>query len=294
MPLTRKTEAGGNGISISRGVLSVSKMARDGILTAGGMAKLSAQQLLERAGVTHRSVSLHFDAAHDTPLTGSATPGREIATACLSLPDVKKVCKATRSTLNLVALSCIDGALHRYLSEIGYAVDHPMTIQMPVNLRSEDKNDAGNQLGVALVEMGSPAADPLRRLQEVGHSLHHAKQQIAGGRGDSMQQYTVMLALAGEFIEKVKLSDRVPTNGYTLISNVPGPTQPLYLNGARLEQIYPISILVPGLRSNITLFSYCDTLNIGVVATRDLENLDAFTRFIEEEFAALQAALGED
>ena len=74
---------------------------------------------------------------------------------------------------------------------------------------------------------------------------------------------------------------------------MPGPTDPLYLNGAKLEQIYPISILVPGLRSNITLFSYGDTLNIGVVATRDLENLDAFTRLIEEEFAALEEALGE-
>lgn len=293
MPLSRKPEAGDHGFSISRGVLSASRMARDGILTAGGMAKLSAQQLLERAGVTHKSVSLNFDAAHDTPLTGSATPGREIATACLSMTDVKRVCKETRSTLNHVALSCIDGALHRYLAETGHAVNHPVTIQMPVNLRSEQKDASGNILGVALVELGSPDADPLKRLQEVGHSLHHVKQQIEAGRSDSMQQYTVMLALAGEFIEKVRLSDRVPTNGHTLVSNVPGPTDPLYLNGAKLEQIYPISILVPGLRSNITLFSYGDTLNIGVVATRDLENLDAFTRLIEEEFAALEEALGE-
>ena len=55
--------------------------------------------------------------------------------------------------------------------------------------------------------------------------------------------------------------------------------------------MYPISILVPGLRMNITLFSYAGLLNIGIIATRDLEDLDILARLIREEFELLERAI---
>jgi len=278
-------------LSLAERAQALGGLARVQALTAGGMAKLGAQQLLERTGLTRKHVALQFNTAHETPLTGSATPGREIATTYIPMDDVKALCKATRCTLNHVSLACIDGALHRYLEEIGYPVDHPITIQMPVNLRSSDDSVSGNRLGVALVELASPAQDPLSRLQEIGHSLHKVKQHITHVPAGAMQQYTVITALAGELIEKMKLSDRVPTNGYTLVSNVPGPAHPLYLKGAKLEQMYPISILVPGLRMNITLFSCAGVLNFGIVATRDLEDLDRLAELISEEFNLLRGPL---
>ncbi|MFC1720413.1 wax ester/triacylglycerol synthase family O-acyltransferase [Pseudomonadota bacterium] len=291
-PWTMKVAGGARGKktdwSLSESVRALSDLTWGQALTVGGMAKLGAQQLLERSGLTRKNVSLQFNAAHETPLTGSATSGREIATAFVPIDKVKAVCKATRCTLNHVALTCIDGALHRYLETIGHAVDHPITIQMPVNLRNGEDSVSGNKLGVALVELANPTDDPLRRLQEIGHSLHKVKQQVANVRADSMQQYTVITALTGELIEKMKLSDRIPTNGYTLVSNVPGPAHPLYIKGAKLEQMYPISILVPGLRMNITLFSCAGVLNLGIVATRDLENLDRLAELINEEFNLLR------
>ncbi len=273
--------------SLSENVRMLNELAMRQVFTAGGMAKMGAQQLLERSGLTRKNVSLNFNTSHETPLTGSATPGREIATTHIPMDDVKQVCKATRSTLNHVALSCIDGALHGYLEETGHPVDHPLTIQMPVNLRDDDGGGSGNRLGVALVELASPTDDPFLRLQEIGHSLHNVKQQVANVRGEALQQYTVVMALAGELLEKLKLSNRIPSNGYTLVSNVPGPVNPLYLKGAKLEQMYPISILVPGLRMNITLFSCGGVLNFGIVATRDLENLDRLADLIREEFNLL-------
>jgi diacylglycerol O-acyltransferase len=277
--------------SLAASIQGLNKATRDQVLTAGGMIKLGTQQLLERTGITRKNVSLNFGTAHQAPLTGSATSGRKIATTCIPMDDMKNVCKATRSTLNHVALACIDGALHRYLEVTGHAVDHPLTIQMPVNLRNSDDSGSGNKLGVALVELANPTDDPVRRLQEVGYSLHNVKNQVANVRGDSMQQYTVMLALAGELLEKMKLSDRIPTNGHALVSNVPGPAHTLYLKGARLEQMYPVSVLVPGLRINITLFSYGGILNIGIVATRDLKELDHLADLIREEFKLLEAAI---
>jgi len=205
--------------------------------------------------------------------------------------DIRAVCDAARATLNHVALACIDAALHRYLEATGFAVDHPLTIQMPVNLRRDGKDREGNRVGVALVELGGPGADPIRRLQDIGHSLQKVRHLVDSVPGDAMQQYTVISALTTEMIDKLQLSDRIPATGHTLVSNVPGPTQALYLKGARLEQNYPISILVPGLRMNITLFSCSGILNFGIVATRDLDRLDLLASGIEDEFEGLKEAL---
>jgi len=261
------------------------------VLTTGGIAKLATQQYLEKVGITRHAVSVPFSANDDTPLTGSATPGRSIATTWLTMEDVKRLCNASRSTLNHVALACIDGGLHRYLDDTGNPIDHPITIQMPVNLRIDGKDKAGNSVGVALVELAEPTDDSHFRLTEIGHSLRKVKDQINSVPGDSMEQYTVLLALTGELLDKLRLSDRLPANGHTLVSNLPGPKEPLYLKGAKMEQMYPISILVPGLRMNITLFSTGGILNFGIVATKDLPELDRLARYIKEEFEQLEEAV---
>jgi len=261
------------------------------VLATGGIAKLAAQQYLERVGLTDGAATVPFSANDDTPLTGSSSPGRSIATTWVTMEEVKQLCKETRSTLNHVALSCIDGGLHRYLDETGNGIDHPITIQMPVNLRSEKNKKAGNQVGAVLVELANPTDDPFERLREVGYNLRNVKKQIEGVPGDSIEQYSILLALTGEVIERLKLSDRLPTYGHTLVSNLPGPRQQLFIKGAKVEQMYPISTLLPGLHMNITLFSCGGILNIGIVATKDLPELDLLAQYIREEFRTLKTMI---
>ena len=258
------------------------------LLATGGIAKLATQQFLERVGMTDGATSVPFSANDDTPLTGSSSPGRSIATTWVTMKEVKQLCKETRSTLNHVALSCIDGGLHRYLDETGNGIDHPITIQMPVNLRSDKKTKPGNQVGAVLVELANPTNDPHERLREVGYNLRNVKKQIEGVPGDSIEQYSILLALTGEVIERLKLSDRLPTYGHTLVSNLPGPRESLFIKGAKVEQMYPISTLLPGLHMNITLFSCGGILNIGIVATKDLPELDLLAQYIREEFRILK------
>ena len=273
-------------------IRSINRLAREQITATGGIARLAAQQGLERFGITHKAVTPVFSANEHSTLNGNASPGREIATTWVAMTDIKRVCKLTHSTLNHVALSCIDGALHRYLDENGEPIDHPITIQMPVNLRSgKDSGNGGNKLGVALVELANPTDDPYTRFTEVGHSLHRTKKHVESVQGSAMEQFSVLSALTGELIEKLRLSNHLPANGHALVSNLPGPKGTRYLKGARVEQNYPISILVPGLRMNITLFSCGGILNFGIVATRDLENLDSLARLIKEEFIHLEEAV---
>jgi len=269
----------------------LTRMSLEQLMATGGLAKLTAQQLLERAGITHSAVAIPFSSKRDTNLTGNTSPGRSLATASVSMDRVKKICKATRSTLNHVALTCIDGALHKYLSDCGTPLDHPITIQMPVSLRKAGEAKGGNKVGMVMVELAQPTNDPFVRLREIGFTLRGVRNQIDGVSGTAIEQYSFLLVALSEMIEKLRLSDRLPANGYTLVSNVPGPRKRLYLRGAEVEQLYPISTLSPGLLMNITLISYASDLQFGLVSTHDVEHLDSLALYIEAEFEELEEAV---
>jgi len=67
-----------------------------------------------------------------------------------------------------------------------------------------------------------------------------------------------------------RLSGRYGTAANLVISNVPGPRQPLYAAGARLLHYYPVSTVVDGQGLNVTVQSYVDTLDFGLVSCREL------------------------
>ena len=285
---TRAAPAARQSLAATLGGLTA--RVRDQAVTAAGLAKVAAQQSLERISITRGAMRPAFNARNDTPLTGRPTPGRSIATAWLEMDEIRQLGRLTRSTLNDVALSCIDGAFHRYLEERGMPTRQTLSVLMPVNLRSSGREKAGNQVGAVVVELAPPGMDPYARLREVGANLGSLKQQLAGIPGDAIEQYSILVAVTGELFEKLGLTDRLPTQGHTLVSNLPGPAETLYLKGARLEQVYPLSLLLPGLHTNITLFSCGDILNIGIVATRDLPELHRLAAHIVDEFRSLQEA----
>ena len=94
------------------------------------------------------------------------------------------------------------------------------------------------------------------------------------------------------FSEALKLESILPPVGNVLISNVPGPRQPMYMMGARLQECYPLSALPPGMSLNITLYSYLDQLNVGLVACRtSLPDLSKISAYLEAAFNELEAVV---
>ncbi len=65
-----------------------------------------------------------------------------------------------------------------------------------------------------------------------------------------------------------KLADTLPPIMNVVISNVPGPREPLYAAGARMRTYWPLSIVEHGVGLNITVVSYCGALDFGLVAAR--------------------------
>jgi len=256
-----------------------------------GIARLAAMLALEGAKLTRNAISLPFVADGNTPLTGQVTAGRQFATASVSMARVKEICARTRSTLNHVALTCLDGALHRYLDDEGVELTRPITIQMPVNLRQEGEHGTGNKIGIIPVELSPPTDDPYVRLRNIGFSLRNVRSMIDGVAPDAIESYTLITGVVAQLAETLGLSERLPPIGNTLVSNIPGPPDFLYLKGAKMEELHPISTLPAGNLLNITLFSYAGQLFFGLIATDELPNLERLGRYAGEAFNELEQSV---
>jgi diacylglycerol O-acyltransferase len=256
-----------------------------------GVARLAAMLLLESVKLTKNAISLPFVADGNTPLTGQVTAGRQFATASVSMVRVKEVCARTRSTLNHVALTCLDGALHRYLHDEGVELKRPITTQMPVNLRKEGERGTGNKIGIIPVELSPPTDDPYVRLRNIGFSLRNVRSMIDSVAPDAIESYTLITGVVAQLAEMLGLSKRLPPIGNTLVSNIPGPPEFLYLKGARMEELHPISTLPAGNLLNITLFSYAGQLFFGLIASDELPNLERLGCYVSEAFSELEQAV---
>ncbi|WP_291991542.1 wax ester/triacylglycerol synthase domain-containing protein [Candidatus Accumulibacter sp. ACC003] len=256
-----------------------------------GIGRLGAMLLLESVKLTKNAISLPFVADGNTPLTGQVTAGRQFATASVTMARVKAICARTRSTLNHVALTCLDGALHRYLADEGVDLQKPITIQMPVNLRKDGEHGTGNKIGIIQVELSPPTDDPYVRLRNIGFSLRNVRTMIDCVAPDAIEAYTLITGVVGQLAEMLGLSDRLPPTGNTLVSNIPGPREYLYIKGARMDELHPISTLPAGNLLNITLFSYAGQLFFGLIATDELPNLERLSGYVAEAFSELEQSV---
>lgn len=259
---------------------------------AMGIGRLTAMLALEAFKLTKNAIALPFMASGDTPFTGNASPGRQFATAAVPMARIDAIRKVARATLNHVALTCLDGAMHRYLADEGVELDRPITIQMPVNLRREGDKAAGNKIGIILVDLSQPTDDAYVRLRNVGYSLRNVRAMIDSVAPEAVETYTILTGLLGQIAGMFKLADMVTPLGNTLVSNVPGPAERLYMKGAELREMHPLSTMPATHLLNITLFSYAGTLYFGLIATDVLPNLQRLAGYIEEEIASLEEAVG--
>jgi len=258
-----------------------------------GISRLAAMLFLESVNLTKNAIALPFVSTAKTPLTGQVRSGRQFATTRVPMARVDVIRKRTRSTLNHVALTCLDGALRRYLGDQGVELKQPITIQMPVNLRKEGEKTAGNKLGIIQVELSPPTDDPYVRLRNIGFSLRNVRTMIDSVAPEAIESYTIITGLVAEIVEMLKLSNTLPPMGNTLVSNVPGPKEHLYLKGARMEEMHPLSTLPPSNLLNITLFSYAGDLFFGLVATDELPHLHRLGEYVQEAFADLENSVRE-
>jgi len=245
-------------------LLGTAKSAGRAALVVPALAKLGLKHGLRLLHLGGGELPVPFTAprtAFNTPLTSR----RSVAVVDLAFERVHNVARHASVTVNDVILEICDQALTRYLADHGGAPDKPLVAQMPVSLRRPDV-EQGNQITIAILELGSKGSNPVHRLQDIHAHTVDVKQQFAAMTPETAEAYTVLMQSAAQLADSTGAGSIVPPLGNVVISNVIGPRKQLYLCRAPLLAIYPISTIAPGLALNITMYTYRDTLHIGLVA----------------------------
>ena len=226
-------------------------------------------------------------------LNARISRSRRFATQQLSTERLKTVAKAAGGTLNDVVLALSAASLRRYLGELDALPKQPLVAMVPVNVRPKDDVGGGNAIGAILASLATDVADPARRLEAIISSTRSAKDQLQGMPKAAILQYSAMLVAPFMLQLLPGAVGRVRPAFNVVVSNVPGPEEPLYFRGARLEAAYPMSIPVHGLALNITVNGYAGTLNFGFIGCRDtLPHLQRLAVYCGEAMSELERALG--
>ncbi|WP_039803219.1 WS/DGAT/MGAT family O-acyltransferase [Nocardia araoensis] len=246
-----------------------------------------------RTALARQQLTLPFAAPRtmfNVPIGGA----RRAVVRSWPLERLQQVKKATGSTLNDVILTMSAGALRRYLLERNALPDKPLIAMVPMSLRAEDDDETnGVKVGAVLCNLGTDIADPLERLQVVAASMRDGKDMY---RTLSCNQTMALSALMLSPLALNLVPALIPWTNPTfniVISNVPGPREPMYWNGARLDASYPLSIPFDGQAVNITLTSNAGNLDFGLVGCRrSVPQLPRLLDHLAESLAELERATG--
>lgn len=194
---------------------------------------------------------------------------RRFATQQYSLSKLRSLAKTADGTLNDLVLYLCGTALRRFLLESNNLPDQPLTAGIPVNIRPADDTGTGTAISFMIASLATNVADPLKRLETIKHSTQTAKEHLQSLPRAVLTQYT-MLMMSPYILQLLTgLGGRMrPAFNFT-ISNVPGPDEVLYYEGAKMEAMYPLSVIAHGGALNITCLSYADSLNFGFTGCRD-------------------------
>jgi diacylglycerol O-acyltransferase len=272
-------------------VANLLRTARDVAADVAGIPSALVRTL--NRSLQAQSAPISFAAPHsmfNVPISGS----RRFAAQSWPMERITRIRRGAGCTVNDVVLAACSGALRTYLASFDALPETPLIAMVPVALRVRDRNrESGNAIGAVMCNLGTQLAEPADRLTTVRRSMKEGKQalaeltplQIIALTGLGMSP--LMLQSVPGYAELV----RPPFN--LIISNVPGPRTKLYLNGARLDGIYPLSIPYHGQALNITCTSYADELSFGLTGCRrTVPHLQRMLGYLEDELTALELAVG--
>ena len=247
------------------------------------------QQMLR--GISHRSEVPY--PAPDTIFNTRLSASRRFVAQSYAMDRFRHASKASDATINDVVLSVCGGALRRFLEQRGELPDESLTALVPVSVRPADGPDDGNALSATLTTLATDVADPGLRLERVKASMDKAKARMRDMTRSQLSTYGTLLfgpVLAGQV---TGTSGGIPPMFNVIISNVPGPEQSLYWNGARLNGMYPVSLLFDGYALNITQTSYAGSFEFGITADRKaVPKAQRMIDHIEDGLTALEETLG--
>lgn len=211
----------------------------------------------------------HYVTSFQAPKTifnQKVTASRRFAAQSFSLQRIRNIAKNLNITVNDTILSICSGALRSYLQALEQLPQKPLVAMVPASIRTDDE-DTSNRITMILANLATDCEDRKQRSQIISNSVNTAKIRFKRMNQNQILGYSAFVyAAAGLNVLSGLRPKKQPFN--IVISNLPGPREALYWNGAKLEALYPASVIFDGQALNITLTSYLDQLEVGIVACR--------------------------
>lgn len=229
--------------------------------------------------------------AASTPLNQPIGPHRRCEWHRFDLADVKVVRRALGGSVNDVVLATVTGAVRRYLERRSFDVGGvSFRVMTPVSMRtSDERGTLGNRVSFWMIDLPLSERDPrqcIARIRETTERLKESNEALGADLLTRAASWTPSTLLA--------ISSRLTTQAFTfnlVVTNVPGPQQPLYLLGARVLETYGQLPLIDYTGLGIVVFSYAGALSFGFTGDWDtLSDLHEFARATDESFQELRKA----
>ncbi|BCI82567.1 diacylglycerol O-acyltransferase [Mycolicibacterium sp. TY66] len=234
-------------------------------------------------------------AAPKTAFNVNVTAHRNVAFAQLDLADIKTVKNHFHVKVNDVVLALVSGALRRYLAERDALPESTLVAMCPVSVRDKSDRPGRNQVSGMFAKLETTIEDPAERLWAIADSSTVAKQHSSAISATLLQDWSQFAApsvfgAAMRVFASTGLAEAKPVHNL-VVSNVPGPQDPLYMLGAEVKAMYPLGPLFHGSGLNITVMSLNGTLDVGLISCPELvpdlwDMADEFAAALDELVAA--------
>jgi len=228
-----------------------------------------------------------------TPLNQPIGPHRRFDWTSVDFPAIQEIRRHVGGTVNDVVLATTAGALRRFFERRSLNLRRlSFRVFIPVSLRSADERGTlGNRVAGWVVDLPIGERDPRKRLARISETTAHLKQsRVAHGT----ELLSEIVEWTGSTVLTVAMRLATQASPFNLVvTNVPGPPEPLYLLGARMLEVYPMVPLFVNLGLGIALFSYAGKIWWGLNADWDVvPDLHDFVSDIQAAFAELCNAAG--
>ncbi|MGX5657791.1 WS/DGAT/MGAT family O-acyltransferase [Geodermatophilus nigrescens] len=229
-------------------------------------------------------------AAPHGPLGRTLGTQRRVAVARADLEDLKAIRKAHGGTVNDVLLTVLTGALRDWLLSRGEPVLGSTAVRalVPVSVQGEEQRAPGGSVAAYLVDLPVGEPNPWVRLARLSYAMRGVTDSGRSVRADAL------IALTGFAPPTLHALGARAARGLSrrmfnlVVTNVPGPQQPLYAAGSRMLEVFPVVPLVGGQALSVGMTSYDGSVYVGLNADRDgVGDVDVLADLVEQEVAAL-------
>ena len=215
---------------------------------------------------------------------------RRINLADLPLNPARKLAHEYGGTINDVLMAVCGGALRRYFISQDTLPESSLLVAVPISLKSGE-DEVGNKVSYMICPFFTEERDDLRRLKRVIKVTRAAKSELGKVSTTAAEDYYALMMTPSTLLTITGNTDRVKPTSNAILSNVPGSTQKLYLEGAEVEAIYPLSIISDGMGLNFTVISHFNKLCIAVASCPTRQpGTEQLGKLLKQSYRALQAA----